>query len=124
MSDRLANLPFAQKRVPEGGMRLRVVRLHRHCLLPMRDGFVDPPCLEQCAAKIIMAVGVIGPQLHGFLVMRDRFVHESFADKSVTEVVMNESAAEIVVSLRGVGPDVKRCLKMRDCFVQFASLQT
>src|ERR1700724_4066015 len=55
--------------------------------------------------------------------MRDRFVHEFFADKSVAKVVMNESATEIVMGLRVVGPDVERCLKMRDCFVQFASLQ-
>src|ERR1051325_660459 len=105
-------MPFTNERVAERYMRLQIVRLDRHCLLPMGDRLIEPAFLEQRDAEVVVRVRVIGTQGDRFFIMRNRLIGLLFADKRIGKIVMDESQSEVVVALGALRPDLERGFEM------------
>ena len=63
-------------------VRLRIIRFDFQGLLELGDGFVQPPLLEQDAAKIIAGLQEVGLDYQGGLKMRDGFVQPPLWSKA------------------------------------------
>src|SRR6266480_1676609 len=96
MRKRFSDLMFLHQCITKSCMRFGIVRMDRQRLSKFGDGLVEAALLEQRAAKVEMAVGIIGSQSDCLFIMPNRFVELIFSHERVAEIIVNQSVAQIV----------------------------
>src|SRR5215831_19765422 len=122
MPDRLLQGTFAQKRVTNASMSIRVVGLYLKSFLKVSHCFLNPPLGKKNVSAVVIRFCIIGLQLNRLFEVDHRLIGLPFSRQNVCEIHFYERGTKFVMRIQLSRSDFQRGLIMRHSLVQFTTV--